>query len=60
MTWIEQTVSYVQTALIVLRVLGYISASWWVVLLPAIILLFVEMLFNAVRSEVEGGSDGRE
>lgn len=57
MTWIEYTVSNIQTALVVLKVLGYITASWWVVLLPVMVLLVLEFFWSCT---IEVGMDREE
>ena len=57
MTWIEYLVANTQTALIVLKILGYITASWWVVLLPVMVLLVLEFFWSCT---VEVGIDREE
>ena len=57
MSWIEYLVANVQTALIVLKVLNRISASWWVVLLPVMVLLVLEFFWSC---SVEVGMDREE
>ena len=59
MTWIEYTVSNIQTVLVVLKVLGYITASWWLVLLPVIVLLVVEFFWSC-SVEVVSDKDAEE
>lgn len=57
MTWIEYLVANVQTALIVLKVLNRITASWWVVLLPVMVLLVLEFFWSCA---IEVGVDREE
>lgn len=57
MTWIEYTVSNVQTALVILKLIGRITASWWVVLLPVMVLLVLEFFWSCT---IEVGVDREE
>ena len=57
MSWIEYLVANVQTALIVLKVLNRITASWWVVLLPVMVLLVLEFFWSCT---IEVGTDREE
>lgn len=59
MTWIEYLVANVQTALIVLKLIGRITASWWVVLLPVMVLLVLEFFWSC-SVEVVSDKDTEE
>lgn len=57
MTWIEYLVANVQTALVILKLIERITASWWVVLLPVMVLLVLEFFWSCT---VEVGIDREE
>ena len=57
MTWIEYLVANVQTALVVLKLIERITASWWVVLLPVMVLLVLEFFWSCTA---EVGIDREE
>ena len=54
MTWIEYTVSNIQTALVILKLIGFVSAPWWKVLLPVVVLLVVEFFWPCSVEVVAG------
>ena len=51
--YLDLTLSMVQTALIVLKLLAIISCSWWLVMLPTIIWAVVGVIVTATNKDDE-------
>ena len=54
MNWFGYTVGNVQTALIVLKLVGVLSASWWVVFVPLLVMVVLSLIVAAA------GGDGAD
>lgn len=54
MNWFGYTVGNVQTALIVLKLVGVLSASWWVVFVPLLVMVVLSLIVAAAGGDGAG------